>query len=70
MDQFFWAGRVHALGAGPHPIPQRDLTVGNLAEGWKGLGGEERRGRAEELAGKLKEEKGVERAVEIMWQIM
>lgn len=30
-DQPFWGRRVHALGAGPHPIPQKALTAENLA---------------------------------------
>lgn len=31
-DQPFWGRRVHALGAGPAPIPVRALTAGKLAE--------------------------------------
>lgn len=30
-DQPFWAGRLHALGAAPAPIPMSRLTAGNLA---------------------------------------
>ena len=30
-DQYLWADRVHALGAGPPPIPRADLTVDRLA---------------------------------------
>ena len=30
-DQPFWGARVAQLGAGPPPIPQRDLTVDRLA---------------------------------------
>jgi sterol 3beta-glucosyltransferase len=30
-DQPFWGRRVHALGAGPAPIPQKKLTAQNLA---------------------------------------
>jgi hypothetical protein len=26
-DQLFWAERVHALGAGPRPVPARRLTA-------------------------------------------
>ena len=32
-DQFFWANRVHSLGAGPQPIPQRSLDGAKLAAG-------------------------------------
>jgi sterol 3beta-glucosyltransferase len=70
VDQFFWAERVRALGVGPHPIPQRDLTMGKLAEGLKNLREEGERRRAEELAGKLKEERGVEQAVEMIGMCM
>jgi len=31
-DQPFWAVRVHALGAGPKPIPQKKLTAEKLAK--------------------------------------
>jgi sterol 3beta-glucosyltransferase len=31
-DQPFWGRRVHALGAGPMPIPQRQLSAERLAE--------------------------------------
>lgn len=30
-DQLLWAARVHALGAGPPPLPRRQLTVARLA---------------------------------------
>jgi hypothetical protein len=31
-DQFFWGDKIWQAGAGPRPIPHRDLTVGNLNE--------------------------------------
>lgn len=31
-DQPFWGRRVHALGAGPLPIPQRELSARRLAK--------------------------------------
>lgn len=33
FDQFFWGGRVRALGAGPEPIPFRWLSEDRLARG-------------------------------------
>lgn len=30
-DQFFWGRRVHDLGAGPEPVPQRKLSAERLA---------------------------------------
>jgi UDP:flavonoid glycosyltransferase YjiC (YdhE family) len=32
-DQFFWGRRVFELGVGPRPIPRRELSVENLADG-------------------------------------
>lgn len=32
-DQFFWAERVHKLGAGPRPIPLKQLTAERLSRG-------------------------------------
>lgn len=63
MDQFFWAGRVEALGVGPRAVPQRDLSAGRLAEGLVQLKGSGIRARAQELAQKLQAEKGLETAV-------
>jgi sterol 3beta-glucosyltransferase len=31
VDQPFWASRVHALGAGPAPLPRQRLTRAALA---------------------------------------
>lgn len=31
MDQGMWGGRVASIGAGPKPIPQKNLTAANLA---------------------------------------
>ncbi|MDV8146360.1 glycosyltransferase [Arthrobacter sp. B10-11] len=31
-DQPFWAARITALGAGPHPVPYKELTTERLAE--------------------------------------
>jgi sterol 3beta-glucosyltransferase len=31
VDQPLWGARVHALGAGPKPIPQKKLTADKLA---------------------------------------
>ena len=39
VDQFFWASRVNALGAGPEPIPQRSLSGENLLAGLQKLAG-------------------------------
>ncbi len=36
-DQPFWGARVHEIGAGPAPIPQKKLTPGRLAAALKDL---------------------------------
>jgi sterol 3beta-glucosyltransferase len=64
-DQPFWGKVVHELGAGPPPIPQRELTAERLAEAIRmAVSDEEMRRRAEELGGKIRAEDGVARAVE------
>jgi sterol 3beta-glucosyltransferase len=30
-DQFFWGRRVHDLGAGPEPVPQKKLSAERIA---------------------------------------
>lgn len=59
MDQFFWAGRIHALGLGPAPLPQRSLTVSALADGFLQLRDEGMKRKAQWLAEKLTTEDGV-----------
>jgi sterol 3beta-glucosyltransferase len=66
-DQPFWGKRVYALGAGPRPLPQKGLTAQALALAIKtavtdaGI-----RRRAEALGEKLRAEKGVQRAVQLI----
>ena len=64
-DQAFWGWRVHALGAGPAPIPHKKLTAENLSaaiEEAKTNPG--MRQRCEILGSKIAAEDGVARAVE------
>jgi sterol 3beta-glucosyltransferase len=68
VDQFFWGKRVEMLGVGARPIPQRDLSVARLIEGLKKLQDDGIKERAMMLAGKLKDEKGVESAVTLIRQ--
>ncbi len=65
MDQPFWGGRVHALGAGPRPIPRKRLSVAALAEGLRALTSDEtQRARAAEVGALVRAEDGVAAAVE------
>jgi sterol 3beta-glucosyltransferase len=63
-DQNFWGRRVHALGAGPRPVPVRRLSTETLAAAIDAAArSADMRRRAEDLGGRLREEKGVESAV-------
>ncbi len=66
-DQPFWGKRVHELGAGPEPIPQRKLTVERLAGTIRAVttDGVMCR-RAAELGENIRTEDGVARAIEVV----
>lgn len=63
-DQFTWAERLAELGASPPPIPRRELSRERLARAIAGAttSGVLRR-RTRELAGRIRDEDGVGRAV-------
>ena len=66
-DQPFWGDRVFALGAGPRPILQVDLTAENLAEAIRlATNDEVIRARAVDVGRRIQAEKGVEKAVELV----
>jgi hypothetical protein len=54
---------VAAAGAGPTPIPHRELTVDRLAEGIRYCLGEQARLAASSIAAKMQSEVGVKAAV-------
>lgn len=63
-DQPFWARRVHALGAGPPPIPHRSLTADRLAAAIKSaIFKPAFRERAAAIATAIGHERGVANAV-------
>lgn len=65
-DQPFWGRRVHALGAGPAPIPRKKLTVDGLAAALnQAVVDPELRTRAQALGEHIRAERGVENAVAI-----
>lgn len=67
FDQPFWGRRVAALGVGPEPIPRRRLTVARLADAIdRTLHDDLMRTRAAQLGARLRAERGVEAAVEIV----
>lgn len=66
-DQPYWGARVHALGAGPRPLPARDLTAGSLLQRLSALTGEAAYRRcARRLGGALRAEDGAGRACRVL----
>jgi sterol 3beta-glucosyltransferase len=66
-DQLFWGRRVHALGVGPEPVPQKRLTAEGLVAAIHSItDDEDMRRRAAALGEKIQAEHGVARAVEII----
>ncbi|MCI0475661.1 MAG: glycosyltransferase, partial [Anaerolineales bacterium] len=66
-DQPYWGQRVHALGVGPKPILQKELTAQRLANAiTRAITDEEMKQRAIALGEKIRAENGVARAVEIV----
>ena len=63
-DQPFWGHRVHELGVGPAPIPQKKLAVENLAAAIEtAVTNKTMQARATELGEKIRGEDGVATAV-------
>lgn len=66
-DQPFWGARVAAIGAGPEPIPQKKLSVDELAAALDRLTQDEHlRRRAAGLAVEIRAEDGIRTAVELI----
>lgn len=64
-SQPFWGSMVAAAGAGPEPIPQRQLNSDNLAEAIKFCLTPEASAAALALSEKMQTESGVQTAVEM-----
>ena len=66
-DQLFWGRRVFELGVGPEPIPQKKLTAEKLLHAIRVATEDDRvRERAAALGEKIRAERGVARAVEVI----
>ena len=66
-DQPFWGRQVHALGAGPQPIPQKRLTMKTLAQAIREVtGNSDMRDKAEALGARLRAEDGIGNAIAII----
>lgn len=70
-DQPFWGAQVHRLGAGPTPIPQRQLTAEKLAQAiCEAVSSSEMRTKAATIGAKLRAEDGVAKAVAIIERVV
>jgi UDP:flavonoid glycosyltransferase YjiC (YdhE family) len=70
FDQFYWGERAAALGVGPRPVPFRTLTAERLAGAIEtAVADTAMRGRAAALGQRLREERGVQQAVEIIGKL-
>jgi sterol 3beta-glucosyltransferase len=70
-DQPFWGRRVHALGAGPRPIPRSKLTTDNLAAAiTEATTSPSIRQKSAELGVKITAEDGVGEAVNTIREVL
>jgi UDP:flavonoid glycosyltransferase YjiC (YdhE family) len=71
FDQFYWGRRVTEIGVGLAPIPYKRLTAAKLAASIQvGVQDAAMRERAAEVGEKIKIERGIERAVEIIEEFL
>lgn len=70
-DQPFWGRRLHALGAGSQPIPQKKLTVEKLATAISDvISNPLIRRKTEELGEKVRNEDGIGNSIAMIEEIM
>ena len=65
-DQPFWGRRVHAIGAGPQPIPVKRLTTEKMVAALVEADGDAVRSGARAAGRKIRDEAGVETAVTLI----
>jgi sterol 3beta-glucosyltransferase len=66
-DQGFWAERIHALGAGPRPLPSRRITTTRLvAHLDQLLTDDSYRSQAEALSQAIRSEAGLDQAIRVI----
>ncbi len=67
LDQPFWGARIKAMGLGPEPIPQKDLTPERLAHAIRTAVSDSSMKQKAHLTGEaIRAENGVENAVKII----
>lgn len=69
-DQPFFGARVHALGAGPVPIPQNHLTADKLASALNQAMTDAVRARATEIGEKIRGEDGIGHAIDLVQSLV
>ncbi|KIJ63362.1 glycosyltransferase family 1 protein [Hydnomerulius pinastri MD-312] len=67
-DQFFWGRMVHQGGAGPEPIPHKELTAENLRDALKFALSPAARQGAQQMSEKMQNEDGVHKGVNSFYQ--
>ena len=71
IDQFFWGERVHKIGVGPKPIPQRELSAEKLANAiQESLHNNDMRAKAKTVSARLNAENGIQAAVRVMRKLL
>ena len=69
IDQFIWGQKLAELGVGPVPIPRTRLTVENMRHALVELThNSDYRENSKRIGDKIKQEKGVEKAVQLIEQ--
>ena len=64
-DQHFWGAAIHRAGAGPQPMPVKNLTTNRLASAIQTANADaDMRTRAAELSKRIAQENGADRASE------
>ncbi|KAG9188368.1 isoleucyl-tRNA synthetase [Alternaria panax] len=69
-DQAFWGAMVSRAGAGPDPIPYKDLTAEKLAGAINEALKPESLDRAQELCDKIKQENGTQKGAQSFHQML
>ncbi len=71
IDQFFWGERIHKIGVGPKPIPQRELSAEKLANAiQESLHNNDMRAKAKTISARLNAENGIQAAVRVIRDVL
>ena len=71
FDQHYWGERIAELGVGPKPIRYKELTAKRLLEAIRlGVGNPQIKQKAFELGQRIREEKGIENALNVFEKML